>query len=143
MPGPTVQAALPYETFDFTHLADEAGSLYVGTLAQLGLAAFDRICFITGVPAGGSRGGHAHKRQVQYVVCVRGGVDVRLESRRRRAVVPLRQAGRGLCLPAGSWRELMNFAPETVLLLLAAEPFDEGDYIRDYSAFVAWESRAS
>jgi len=95
---------------------------------------------ITEVPAGGSRGGHAHKRQYEYVICVSGGADVRLESRGELETVALRRPGRTLYLPAGYWRDLVAFAPGTVLAVLATEPFDEDDYIRDYDAFVRWEA---
>jgi WxcM-like, C-terminal len=33
------------------------------------------------------------------------------------------------------WRELVNFADGTVCLVLASEPYDESDYIRDYDEY--------
>jgi dTDP-4-dehydrorhamnose 3,5-epimerase-like enzyme len=131
-----------YEVFDLERIVDDAGTLYVGELARFRHGPFDRIVLITGVPAGGSRGGHAHKRQYEYVICVSGGVDVRLESRGELATVELRRPGRALYLPAGYWRDLVGFAPGTVIAMLANEPFDEDDYIRDHDAFVRWEAGA-
>lgn len=135
-----VRAPDRYEVFDLERIADEAGTLYVGELARLRHGPFDRIVLITGVPAGGSRGGHAHKWQYEYVICVSGGVDVRLESRGALSTVALRRPGRALYLPAGYWRDLVGFTPGTVLAMLATEPFDEDDYIRDHEAFLRWEA---
>lgn len=138
----SVRTREQYETFDLERIVDGAGTLYVGELARFHHGPFDRIVLITGVPAGGSRGGHAHKRQYEYVICVSGGADVWLESHGELAKVELRRPGRALYLPAGYWRDLVAFAPGTVIAMLAAEPFDEDDYIRDYDAFVRWEAGA-
>lgn len=139
---PRVSAPDRYEVFDLERIVDETGTLYVGELAQLRHGPFGRIVLITGVPPGGSRGGHAHKREDEYVICVSGGVDLRLESRGELATVQLRRPGRTLYLPAGYWRDLVHFAPGTVIAMLATEPFDEDDYIRDYDTFLRWEAGA-
>lgn len=136
----SLRAPERYEVFDLERIVDEAGTLYVGELAQLGHRPFQRIVLITGVPPGGSRGGHAHKRDDEYVICVSGGVDLRLESRGEVATVQLRRPGRALYLPAGYWRDLVHFTPGAVIAMLATEQFDEDDYIRDHDAFVRWEA---
>jgi hypothetical protein len=35
------------------------------------------------------------------------------------------------------WRELDNFSSGSVCLVLASEPYDEADYMRDYESFRA------
>jgi hypothetical protein len=35
------------------------------------------------------------------------------------------------------WREMRNFSPDCVLLVLASDHYDESDYIRDHDAFLA------
>jgi dTDP-4-dehydrorhamnose 3,5-epimerase-like enzyme len=137
-----VRAPERYEVFDLERMVDDEGTLYVGELARFHHGPFGRIVLIAGVPPGGSRGGHAHKRQYEYLICVHGGADVRLESRGEVATVELRRPGRTIYLPAGYWRDLVAFTPDTVLAMLATEPFDESDYIRDHDAFVRWEAGA-
>jgi dTDP-4-dehydrorhamnose 3,5-epimerase-like enzyme len=127
---------------DLKRIVDDRGTLYAVELAELGIEPIRRIAFITGVVPGSSRGGHAHREQAEYVVCISGGVDVRLESRGVRTIVPLRVAGRIVQLPPGCWRELVGFAPGTVLALLSPHPFDESDYLRDYDEFRTWETRS-
>jgi len=34
------------------------------------------------------------------------------------------------------WREMYDFSPDCVLLVLASEHYDEDDYIRDYGEFL-------
>jgi dTDP-4-dehydrorhamnose 3,5-epimerase-like enzyme len=142
MASDSAQPALPYEVFDLTRLVDDAGTLHFGHLAELRISSVDRICLITNVPEGRSRGEHAHKTQDEYIICAQGCVTVRLESRGRVAVVPLGHVGRALHLPAGHWRSLTEFTSDAVLLLLSTGQFDEADYIRDYSAFLEWELRS-
>ncbi|HEY0614747.1 MAG TPA: FdtA/QdtA family cupin domain-containing protein [Candidatus Elarobacter sp.] len=133
-------AVLPVQVFQLERIVDDAGTLYVGDLESRGIPPIRRVAFITDVPLAAARGGHAHKTQDEYLVCVRGGVDVCLESRGASAVVPLRTVGAVLHLPAGSWRDVLHFAPGTLLALLAPDPFDASDYIDDYPAFIRWEA---
>ncbi len=41
----------------------------------------------------------------------------------------------GLYLPAMVWKEMYDFSPDSVLLVLASEHYDPKEYIRDYSIF--------
>ena len=34
------------------------------------------------------------------------------------------------------WREMFDFSPDAVLMVLASELYDESDYIRDYDEFI-------
>ena len=131
-----------YEVFDLERIVDTSGTLYVGELARRGTGGFDRICFIAGVPPGGSRGGHAHKDHAEYIVSIAGSVEVRLEARGEVDVVSLARRGRTLYVPGGYWRDLFNFSPDALLAVLAVHPFDESDYIRDRTAFSRWEGDA-
>jgi dTDP-4-dehydrorhamnose 3,5-epimerase-like enzyme len=131
----------PYEVFDFTPISDASGTLFVGELKSRGTA-IERFYFITGVPAGARRGGHAHRTQAKYLVCVQGGVDVYVEAHGRVDVVPLDRVGRALYLPAGYWLELVNFSPGAGLAVLSEHAYDEADYIRDHAEFRRWELSA-
>jgi hypothetical protein len=41
----------------------------------------------------------------------------------------------GVYVPAMTWRRLENFSTNAVCLILASQPYDGGDYVRDYEAF--------
>lgn len=34
------------------------------------------------------------------------------------------------------WREMYDFSPDAVLMVLASEVYEEADYIRDYDKFL-------
>lgn len=95
-----------------------------------------RVYYLYDVPGGESRGGHAHKNLQQLVVSVMGAFDVVLDDGRERKKVHLDRGYYGLCIPTMIWRELENFSSGGICLVLASEPYDESDYIRDYQEFL-------
>jgi hypothetical protein len=44
--------------------------------------------------------------------------------------------GRGLHLPPMTWGIQYRYAPGSTLLVLASDPYDPDDYIRDYDEFL-------
>lgn len=42
----------------------------------------------------------------------------------------------GLYVPPMMWRELYDFSPDSVCLVLASDQYDEEDYYRDYQEFI-------
>ena len=141
--SPTLVRAPAHEVFDLERIADASGTLYVGELARRGTGPIERFFLIAGVPPGGSRGGHAHKAQGEYVVAVHGCVDVRLESQGNVWFVSLDRVGRALYIPPGYWLDLFDFSDDAVLAVLSTHAFDERDHIRDRTAFHMWEAAAS
>ena len=69
------------------------------------------------------------------MVCVAGSCRFRLDDGRERVDVVLDTPRRGLLVREMTWRELHDFSPDCVLLVLASEHYDEADYIRDYDRF--------
>jgi len=47
-------------------------------------------------------------------------------------VIDLNSSTLGLYIGPMIWREMYDFSPEAVLLVLASRHYDESDYIRDY-----------
>jgi dTDP-4-dehydrorhamnose 3,5-epimerase-like enzyme len=97
-----------------------------------------RMYFLHGVPAGGQRGAHAHKALRQILIAVAGSFVVSLDDGRERSRYVLDNPERGLLLEPGFWREIHEFSPGAVCVVLASEKYDEQDYIRDYSEFKLW-----
>lgn len=44
-------------------------------------------------------------------------------------VIPLEKPYEGLYVSNAMWREMYDFSPDAVLMVLASELYDEGDYI--------------
>ena len=52
--------------------------------------------------------------------------------------IPLEKPYEGLYVSNAMWREMFDFSPDAVLLVLASELYDESDYIRDYNEFLKY-----
>ncbi|MGH2939064.1 MAG: sugar 3,4-ketoisomerase [Solirubrobacterales bacterium] len=96
-----------------------------------------RIYYIYGVPGGARRGGHAHRALRQLLIAVAGSFDVLLDDGSEKRTVTLDHPARGLMLTPMIWRELIDFSPGAVCVVLASDHYDEADYFRDYDDFLA------
>jgi hypothetical protein len=82
-----------------------------------------------------ARGGHAHRALHQFLVCLHGSCDVRLEHGDERASLSLTSPATGLHVPPMIWTTVEPHSRETVVLVLASDRYDEADYIRDHTTF--------
>lgn len=96
-----------------------------------------RVYYVYDVPAGASRGGHAHKELEQFVIAAAGSFDVVLHDGQEGKSITLDHPGKGLYLPRMIWRELIEFTEGAVCLVVASAPYDESDYYRDFDEFRA------
>jgi dTDP-4-dehydrorhamnose 3,5-epimerase-like enzyme len=123
-------------TISFAPLGDDRGSLVA--LEARKTIPFDvkRVYYIFGTQAGVSRGFHAHRALQQVAVCVTGKCRMALDDGQRREEIWLDSPTKGLLIGDLVWREMHDFSPDCVLLVLASEHYDEKDYIREYSEFL-------
>lgn len=82
------------------------------------------------------RGKHAHKSLQQVLICVNGSCTIVLDDGHERKEVKLDNPSEGLYLSHAIWREMKDFTKGTVLMVLADQLYDEGDYIRNYEDFL-------
>jgi len=99
----------------------------------------NRTYYIYDIPGGVERGGHAHKALRQFLVAASGSFDVVLNDGNVKRTFSLNRPYHGLLIVPGIWRELNNFSSGAICLVLASHPYDENDYIRDYSQFIDWK----
>lgn len=95
-----------------------------------------RVFYLYDVPGGADRGGHTLKQCHQFIVAMSGSFDVVLDDGTERRRVHLNRSYFGLHIPPMIWRELDNFSSGAVCMVLASHPYSEGDYYRDYAAFL-------
>lgn len=121
---------------EFPPLGDDRGSLVA--LEAVKTVPFDikRVYYIFGTKEGVSRGFHAHKNLKQVAICVTGSCRMVLDNGQERKEVLLDSPTLGLLVEDLVWREMHDFSPDCVLLVLASEHYDEADYIRDYQEFL-------
>ncbi|NLV16851.1 MAG: WxcM-like domain-containing protein [Syntrophomonadaceae bacterium] len=96
-----------------------------------------RVYYIYAVAEGARRGFHAHHELRQVLICVHGSCKVLLDDGVTKAVVVLEDPGQGLYIGRMVWREMFDFSPDAVLLVLASDYYDEEDYIRSYDEFLS------
>lgn len=94
-----------------------------------------RIFYITKAKNGLPRGLHAHHKTKQAIFCIQGSVKIVIDNRKKREEVKLSKLNEGLLMDNLIWYEMHNFKKDTILLVLASEPYDEKDYIRSYSEY--------
>lgn len=99
-----------------------------------------RVYYIYDTLAGVHRGFHAHKSLKQLLICVHGSCKVILDNGREKETVLLDKPYEGIFIQNYIWREMYDFSPDAVLLVLASEIYDESDYIRDYDRFLRFVS---
>jgi hypothetical protein len=100
-----------------------------------------RLYYITGVPPDRSRGGHAHRALYQFLVAARGAFDVEIGDGVSKRSIRLTRSDRALMLVPGIWRVLHSFSAGSICLVMASQPYDEGDYIRRYRSFRSFKKR--
>ena len=120
----------------------ENGSLVIGEQpTELPFAAA-RIFTLYDIPEGEVRGTHAHRVCEQFLVCLRGSVTAVVDDGENRAEVVLDRPSLGLYMPALTWGTQYRYSADALLVVLASDPYDAGDYIHDYDEFTALANAA-
>ena len=122
-------------TLKYNH--DPLGKL---TVAETGITLpMDiRRVFVVNGYANATRGKHAHKQLTQILVCVSGACNIIVDDGDRSRKVLLDASEKALRIPPGIWAEQHFYGNGSVLMVLCDMLFDESDYIRDYSDFLAF-----
>lgn len=124
------------KTYTFPPHGDDRGQLVaIEAMKDLPFEV-KRVYYIYDTLPGVRRGFHAHKCLQQILVCVSGSCKIHLDDGTDTAEVVLDKPNEGLYIANNMWREMYDFTPGAVLLVLASEYYDEADYIRDYDAFI-------
>jgi WxcM-like, C-terminal len=100
----------------------------------------ERAFWIYDVPGGSVRGGHAYRTTHEFIVALSGCFEVMLDDGSHRAHYMLNRSYHALLVPNLIWREMINFATNSVALVLASSHFAPDDYVRDYKDFLRLRS---
>ena len=122
--------------FDLPIASDMRGSLSVGEFDKHLPFVPKRYFVVFDVPSKDVRGEHAHKTLHEFCVCVHGSLSIVLDDGEQRCEVQLDSPTLGLHIPPLVWGIQYRFSRDAVLLVLASEPYDPDDYIRDYDDFL-------
>ena len=95
-----------------------------------------RTYWIYDVPGGEARGGHAYRENQEFIVALSGAFDVIVDDGVQKKTFSLNRSYYGLFVPAGVWREMINFSTSSFALEFSSTHYNKIDYIRDYYQFL-------
>jgi hypothetical protein len=98
-----------------------------------------RIFYLYDIPAGESRGAHAHKECHQFLIAASGSFEVLLDDGRAKRLIQLNRPFVGLHIPPGIWASEINFSGGSICLVLASHKYDANDYLRSYDQFLDYK----
>lgn len=125
--------------YEIPYFADDRGALNVLEISRELPFGCQRIFYTYTVPQGSVRGEHAHRKCHQFLIALRGSVNVAVDNGTVRDEIVLDSPSKGLHLPPGCWGEQYSHSEDCILLVLASQPYDNADYIRSYEEFLAWK----
>lgn len=99
-----------------------------------------RTYWIYDVPGGEARGGHAFKKNEEFIVAMSGAFDVIVDDGKEKKRFALNRSYYGLYIPAGLWREMKNFSTNSLALEFGSIHYDRADYVEDYDQFLKLKS---
>lgn len=129
------------QLLQLSQLGDRHGKL---TVVENGLdIPFEvkRVYYLYDIPGGESRGGHGHITLESLIVAVSGSFDVTIDDGFEKKTFSLNRPYVGLNVKPGMWRELHNFSSGAVCLVLASQPYEEKDYLRNYEEYLQLKRR--
>ncbi len=97
-----------------------------------------RVYYMYDTKEGVRRGFHAHKSLEQILICIHGTCKILLDNGREREEVLLNKPYEGVYVANDMWREMFDFSPDAVLMVLASDYYKEKDYIRNYNDFLKY-----
>ena len=96
-----------------------------------------RIFYMYGSDGDVVRGQHANRRSEFVLINVSGQSKIRVDDGLgNEAVFSLNRPHTGIYLPPMIWKDMYDFSPDSILLVLSSEHYDAEEYIRDHDEFV-------
>lgn len=95
-----------------------------------------RTYWIYDVPGGEARGGHAFRKNEEFIVALSGAFDVIVDDGSQKKKFTLNRSYYGLYVPSGLWREMENFSTNSLALEFGSIHYDVNDYIRNYDEYL-------
>ncbi len=96
-----------------------------------------RIFYIYGSDDKVVRGQHANRRSEFVLINVAGSCKIRVtDADGETRVFVMDDPSVGLYLPTMVWKDMYDFSPDSVLLVLSNEKYDPDEYVRNFDEFL-------
>ncbi len=125
-----------YRKLVFADLGDERGKLVVAE-GEIDIPfEIKRVFYIYGSDSDVVRGQHANRESEFVLINVAGSSKVMITDGENREIVELSRPMDGVYIPRMIWKEMYDFSPDSVLLVLASTHYDGKEYIRDKDEYI-------
>ena len=121
-----------YKIIEFPEMGDERGNLVVVEGEQLFPFKINRVFYMYGSDDTVVRGQHANRESEFVLINVSGTSKVRVTDGKEEAIIELNKPRMGLYLSSMLWKDMYDFSPDSVLLVLTNTHYNGAEYIRDY-----------
>ena len=126
-----------YQIINFNEYGDERGNLVVAEGDGIDVPfSIKRVFYMYGSDPEIVRGQHANRKTEFVLINVSGTSRVKVDNGFETEVIELNKPRMGLYLKTMLWKDMYDFSPDSVLLVLAREHYDGEEYIRDYEEFL-------
>ena len=125
-----------YKILEFSEYGDERGSLVIAEGNMDVPFEIKRVFYMYGSDPDVIRGQHANKESEFVLRNVSGSSKVKIDNGRENVIVELNKPRMGLYLSTMIWKDMYDFSPDSVLLVLASTHYDGSEYIRDYNEYL-------
>ena len=127
---------------EWKDLGDERGNLVVVEGNMDIPFEIKRIFYIYGSDDTVVRGQHANRISEFVMINVCGTSRVKVDNGAESRIIELNRHRMGLYLKNNVWKDMYDFSPDSILLVLASEHYDEKEYIRDYREYLKYMKKA-
>ena len=126
-----------YEIINFNEYGDERGNLVVAEGDGMDVPfAIKRVFYMYGSDDEVISGQHGKRKKEFVLINVSGTSKVKVDNGYETEIIELNKPRMGLYLKTMVWKDMYDFSPDSVLLVLASEHYDGEEYIRDYEEFI-------
>ena len=119
----------------FADFGDDRGKLVVVEGGQSIPFDIQRVFYIYESDSTVVRGQHANKESEFVLINVSGKRKVRITDSFEEIIVSLDTPMTGVYIPKMIWKEMYDFSPDSVLLVLTNTHYNAEEYIRDYNTY--------
>ncbi len=126
-----------FQVLQFKDFGDERGNLVVIEGSGMDLPfTIERVFYIYGSDSTVIRGNHANLNSEFVMINVAGKSKVKVDNGTESEIIELDRPMMGLYLSKMLWKEMYDFSPDSILLVMSSEHYDEAEYIRDYDRYL-------
>ena len=124
------------QMLEFSQKGDERGHLVIVEGMKDIPFEIKRAFFIYGSDATVVRGCHANRFSEFVLINVSGSSKVMVTDGHRKEIISLNRPRDGVYIPKMMWKEMYEFSPDAVLMVLASTHYDGSEYIRKYDDYL-------